>query len=50
MDVSIGDDDSFGVVREIVQVIELLYFVGLVFEIKQVAVCLLNGENGDFFN
>ena len=50
VDISIRNYDGFWVVRKIVQIIELLDLIGLVFEVKEVAVSFLDGEYGDLFN
>lgn len=50
MYISVGNNDSFRVVREVVEIVELLYLIGLIFEVEEVAVCFLDGKDGDFLN
>lgn len=50
MDVAVWNYDCFWVVRKIVQVAELLNLVGFVLEVEEVAVSLLDGEDGDFLD
>ena len=50
MNVSVGNDDSLGIVRQVVKVIELLYLVGFVLEVEEVAVGLFDREDRDFFD
>jgi hypothetical protein len=45
MNVSIGDDDGFGVVREILELVKLLNLVVLVVKVVQEAVILLDGKD-----
>lgn len=49
VNVSVGNDDRLGIVGQVVQVVELLYLIGFVLEVEQVAVGFLNREDRDFF-
>jgi hypothetical protein len=50
VDVAVGNDNSFWVVGEVVQVVELLDFAHLGFEVEEVAVSLFDGEDRYFFD
>lgn len=50
VNVAIWNEDGFGVIWQIIEVVEFLYFIGLGGEIKEVAMGFLDGENGYFLD
>lgn len=50
VNITIGYYDCFGVVREIIESIELLDFVVFIFDIEEVAMGLFDGKDRYFFN
>ena len=50
VDIAVGNHDGLGVVWQILEVVELLDLVGLVFEVEQVTVGLLDGEDWHFLD
>jgi len=50
VDVAVGDDDGFGVVGQVIQVVELLDLVGFVLHVEEIAVVLFDGEDGDLLH